>query len=137
MPDPRPWLRSLSLRLRRRLRYLLSLVLMVVFLLFAFRGVDLGSVLDTLRSADYGWILASVVPLMASHLLRAFRWRYLLDPIKQGIGLRNLFSGVMVGYFFNNILPRAGELARPYALAKLESIPKGAAFGTIVVERME
>jgi hypothetical protein len=73
---------------------------------------------------------------MASHLLRALRWRYLLDPIKQRIGLRNLFSGVMVGYFFNNILPRAGELARPYALAKLESIPKGAAFGTIVVERM-
>ena len=136
MLDPRSWFRSLAPRAQRRLRYLISVALMVLFLLVAFRGADLESVLQTLRSAHYGWILASVVPLMVSHLLRALRWRYLLDPIKRGIGLRNLFSGVMVGYFFNNILPRAGELARPYALAKLESIPKGAAFGTIVVERI-
>jgi uncharacterized protein (TIRG00374 family) len=136
MPDPRLWFRSLSARVQRRLRYLFSILLALVFLVLAFRGANLRSVLDSLRSANYLWVLASVVPLMVSHLLRALRWRYLLDPIKRKIGLRNLFSGVMVGYFFNNILPRAGELARPYALAKLESLPKGAAFGTIVVERI-
>ena len=36
----------------------------------------------------------------------------------------------------NNILPRAGELVRPYTIGKLEDIPKSAAFGTIVVERL-
>ena len=42
----------------------------------------------------------------------------------------------MIGYFMNNILPRAGELVRPYSIARLESIPKSASFGTIVVERI-
>jgi uncharacterized protein (TIRG00374 family) len=50
--------------------------------------------------------------------------------------MRNLFSGVMVGYMMNNILPRAGELVRPYTIGKLEGIPKSAALGTIVVERI-
>jgi uncharacterized protein (TIRG00374 family) len=74
--------------------------------------------------------------LMISHVIRAWRWRYLLEPIKPAIGLRNLFSAVMIGYLFNNILPRAGELARPYVIGREESISKSAAFGTIVVERI-
>jgi uncharacterized protein (TIRG00374 family) len=74
--------------------------------------------------------------MMVSHMVRALRWRYLLNPIKTDIAFRNLFSGVMIGYFINNILPRAGELVRPYTIGKLESIPKGAALGTIVVERI-
>jgi uncharacterized protein (TIRG00374 family) len=42
----------------------------------------------------------------------------------------------MVGYMMNNILPRAGEIVRPYTIGKLEQVPKSAAFGTIVVERI-
>jgi len=89
-----------------------------------------------MRGADYWWILLSFVILMISHIIRAWRWRYLLEPIKPAIGLRNLFSAVMIGYLFNNILPRAGELARPYVIGREESISKSAAFGTIVVERI-
>jgi uncharacterized protein (TIRG00374 family) len=89
-----------------------------------------------MEGADYWWMSVYLVCLMMSHLLRAWRWRYFLDPVKPDIRLRNLFSGVMIGYLFNNILPRAGELARPYAIGKLESISKSAAFGTIVVERI-
>ncbi|MEO8168339.1 MAG: lysylphosphatidylglycerol synthase transmembrane domain-containing protein, partial [bacterium] len=74
--------------------------------------------------------------LIASHTVRAWRWGYLLEPIKRGIGMRNLFSGVMVGYMVNNVLPRAGEIVRPFAIGKLEGIPRSAAFGTIVVERI-
>jgi uncharacterized protein (TIRG00374 family) len=42
----------------------------------------------------------------------------------------------MIGYLMNNVLPRAGEVVRPYSLGKIESIPMGAVFGTVVVERM-
>ncbi len=89
-----------------------------------------------MRDANYWWMLVMFCFLMISHGLRSWRWRYLLEPVKANIGFRNLFSGVMVGYFLNNVLPRAGELARPYTIGKLESIPKSAAFGTIVVERI-
>ena len=36
----------------------------------------------------------------------------------------------------NNILPRAGELVRPYAIGKLEGVSRSAAFGTLLVERI-
>lgn len=121
---------------RNGLKYALSILLTVFFLYLAFRGTDFDTLRRSLAGANYWWMLAYFLILMASHVARAWRWGYLLDPVKQGIGLRNLFSGVMIGYFMNNVLPRAGELVRPYAIGRLEGISKSAALGTIVVERI-
>jgi hypothetical protein len=118
------------------LKYGVSAILTALFLVLAFRGTDFSKIYDSAASANYWWILANFGVLLVSHVIRAWRWRYLLDPIKPNIGLRNLFSGVMVGYMMNNILPRAGEITRPYTIGKLETISKGAAFGTVVVERI-
>ena len=126
----------MNLRTKQLLKYLASALLTVGFLYIAFRGTDFGKLFASIAAANYWWMVASMVCLMVSHVFRSWRWRYLLDPIKPDISLRNLFSGVMIGYFINNILPRAGELVRPYTIGRLESVPKGAALGTIVVERI-
>jgi len=89
-----------------------------------------------LRGADYWWMLAMFACLMASHAVRSWRWGYLLSPVRRGIPFRSLFAGVMLGYMFNNVLPRAGELARPYALSRREHVSASSALGTIVVERI-
>lgn len=121
---------------KQALRYILSTLLTIVFLYIAFRGTDVPAFLDSLKRADYWWILVMFALLIGSHVVRAWRWRYLLEPIKPAIGMRSLVSGVMVGYMVNNVLPRAGELVRPYTINKLEGVPKSAAFGTIIVERI-
>jgi glycosyltransferase 2 family protein len=126
----------MTTRLGNVLRFTLSLVLAAVCLVLAFKGVDLGQVYAAALNADYGWILLSFVVLLLSHAVRAWRWRYLLNPIKPSIGLPNLFSSVLIGYMVNNVIPRGGEIARPYVLGKMERISKTAAFGTIVVERL-
>ncbi len=118
------------------LRYTISLFLTIIFLYFAFRGTDFANVYASMTGANYWWILLMFGFLISSHVVRAWRWRYLLEPIKPNIGMRNLISGTMVGYMVNNVVPRAGELVRPYTIGKLEGIPKSAAFGTIVVERI-
>ncbi len=125
-----------SSRPRMALRYAAGIGLTLLFLWLAFRGTDFHRLVASMRGADYTWVLVSLLALMASHVVRAWRWRYLLEPIKPGIGIRNLFAGVMIGYLVNNILPRAGEIARPYAIGRAESISKSAALGTIVVERI-
>lgn len=117
-------------------RYALSFLLTVVFLYLAFRGTDLQKVLEAFADADYTWLAIGFVIMLASHLVRAWRWRFLLEPVKPGIGIRNLFSGVMIGYFLNNVLPRAGEIARPYAIRRLEGVSLSAALGTVFVERI-
>ncbi|HTY60044.1 MAG TPA: lysylphosphatidylglycerol synthase transmembrane domain-containing protein [Bacteroidota bacterium] len=121
---------------RRVLQYALSAALTVLFLWIAFRGTDPGKLFPLVRGANYWWMLLMFACTIASHAVRSWRWGYLLSPIKRGIGFRNLFAGVMIGYMFNNILPRAGEIARPYAISRSESLPASSAFGTIVVERI-
>jgi uncharacterized protein (TIRG00374 family) len=106
------------------------------FLWYSFRGIDLGAVAAAAEEASYGWIAVSILFLLLSHLLRAWRWRYLLAPLKPNIGLRNLFSGVMIGYLVNNVIPRGGEIARPFVVSRLEGVSRMSAFGTVVIERI-
>lgn len=121
---------------RNVLKVALSLALCALFLILAFRDADFAEILASFREARYSWLFLMFGVLMISHVARALRWRYLLDPLKSGIGLRNLFSAVMIGYMMNNVLPRAGELVRPFVIGKLERVRTGAALGTIVVERI-
>jgi uncharacterized protein (TIRG00374 family) len=137
-PDPAPRASSAltSGIVRNVLRYGLSAGITVFSLYIAFRGMDFGKLYESMARANYWWMIPNFACLTVSHLLRAWRWKYMLEPVKSNISLRNLFSGVMVGYMMNNVLPRAGELVRPYTIGKLENIPRSAAFGTIVVERI-
>jgi uncharacterized protein (TIRG00374 family) len=137
MTEPSGPLHRLRELLRRPSAHLaVSLCVAAVFLIWAFRGTDLSQIGGALERANYWWLLLSFGTQILSHLVRAWRWGFLLAPMKEGIGLRNLFSGVMIGYFVNNLLPRAGEIARPYAIGKLERISGSAALGTVVVERV-
>ena len=124
------------LRLKTALKYFFSIVLTVGFLYFAFKGTDFVSLWQILSRANYWWVVALIPPLIISHMLRAWRWKYFLRPVKSKLRFRNLFSATIVGYMMNNVLPRAGEIARPYAIGKLEGVSRSAAFGTIIVERI-
>ncbi len=137
MSEPRrPFLSIRDLLRRPSVHLAVSIGISVIFLVLAFRGTDLSQIWVAIRGANYWWLLVSFGILLVSHLVRAWRWGFLLAPMKEGIGLRNLFSGVIIGYFVNNLLPRAGEIARPYAIGKLERISGSAALGTVVVERV-
>lgn len=117
-------------------KLVLGLLLSAFFLYLAFRNVTFDELRAALKGVKYGWLALMFSCLLASHLARSLRWRYLLDPLKKGIGIRNLFSSVMIGYLMNNILPRAGEIVRPLAISRLESVSTSSAFGTIVLERI-
>ncbi|MBI3189858.1 MAG: flippase-like domain-containing protein, partial [Ignavibacteriales bacterium] len=122
--------------MKSTIKTLLSLLLMAVFLYFAFRGTDFGKLWETLSAANYWWALAMLPVLVLSHAVRAWRWGYFLRPVKKDLQYRNLFSSLIVGYMMNNILPRAGEIVRPYAIGKLEGVSRSAAFGTVLIERI-
>jgi glycosyltransferase 2 family protein len=123
-------------KLKKLLRPAVSLGLTALFLYLAFKDTDFASIREALSHANYFWALSLFPVLMLSHAIRALRWRYLLMPVKAKISYRNLFSAMMVGYMMNNVLPRAGELVRPYAINKLEGISRSTAFGTVFIERI-
>jgi len=87
-------------------------------------------------NANYFWVILSLVLALLSHISRAYRWRFLLEPLGYKPKLLNSFFAVFIAYLINLALPRAGEVARATTISKYENIPFEKAFGTIVAERI-
>jgi hypothetical protein len=110
--------------------------LAIVFLYLAFKGTNVNDLLDSFRQINYGWLFLLIPVHLLSQILRSYRWRYLLKPIKEEIRFRNLFAAAMIGLLINNGLPRVGELARGFVLGMSEKISRSSVFGTVVIERI-
>lgn len=117
------------------LNYSVSIILLILLVYLSLKGLDLSSLGRYIVSANYWWVLLSIPIALASHWVRAVRWKTMLKPIANPRSTWNLFSAVMAGYAVNNILPRGGELLRPYYYSKREKISFTMTFATIVVER--
>ncbi len=117
------------------LRFTLITLLLAGSLWFALRDVDFGMVWQAATEADPLFILLVGLFVLLAHLVRAVRWR-LLIPEGERIPLRDLFSATLVGYFASNVIPRSGELLRPYVLARRADRPVGGLLATIVFERL-
>lgn len=90
---------------------------------------------NSLATAHYELMLPVVLILALSHLLRALRWRILIQPMGYKPGVTNSFFAVMIGYLANLAVPRLGEVLKCTALARYEKIPAEKLVGTIVAER--
>jgi glycosyltransferase 2 family protein len=91
--------------------------------------------MNSIKEANYLYILPVIVMSLLSHLSRAVRWRYLMEPIGYQPLLSNTFATVMIGYLVNSLAPRAGEIAKCTLLGKKEKIPIDKLIGTILIER--
>jgi len=117
-------------------KFLIGMLVSLVFLYLAFRKVDYTELWQALKGANYWFIIPNIILGIFSMWMRAFRWKYMVNPIKK-VGLGRLFSSVMIGFMANNVLPaRLGEFIRAYSLGTKENISKSASFATIVVERI-
>jgi glycosyltransferase 2 family protein len=84
----------------------------------------------------YFWIILSVFFNVLSQISRAMRWNMLIRPLGYNPKLYNSYLSVLILYFVNLLLPRAGEVFRCTILSKYEKIPFAKLAGTVFVERM-
>jgi len=124
---------------RRGLRPLLGaagLVVTAACMYFAVRGVALDDAIDALRDSNLLWLVPTLPVFALAIALRALRWWSLFATARRP-SLRAVTYALLIGYFFNNILPaRAGEAARVIALHRRAATPKAETVGTVVVERL-
>lgn len=122
--------------MRTSIRAALVAVLALGLLAWFFRNAHLGQVWREIARAD-GRLLAFALATMGLTLvLRTIRWQYLLSPVGHA-GFRNAFRATAIGFAASTVLPaRAGELVRPYLLARWQGFSATAAFATIVIERL-
>ncbi len=90
---------------------------------------------SSLRNANYLLILPAMVLLLLSHYSRSLRWKILMEPLNFQPSNANTFFAVMLGYFFNLLVPRLGEVMKCTILARYEKTPVDKLIGTMVAER--
>lgn len=103
---------------------------------YSLSKVSVEELLVYAKNADYTWIVLGMFLGLLSHLSRAYRWRFQLEPMGYNIKLGNSIMAVFVTYLINYTIPRAGEVARASLLTNYEDVPFEKGFGTIVAERI-
>lgn len=97
---------------------------------------DIQSIELSFKTANYWWVALSLLFGILSHLSRAYRWQFLLEPLGYKPRLANSVMAVLIAYLLNLFIPRSGEIARAASIKKYENIPFEKGFGTIVAERV-
>lgn len=125
------------------LKYIVSFGLMGVLLYFSFRGIDWQDFWNSLKACRWGWVVLSMAFGYLSFILRAARWQMQLLPIDPQTSFRTVYDGINIGYLFNLVFPRAGELVRCMCISRHSSRDKHGAkrasydkvVGTVVMDR--
>ena len=126
--------------MKKALRIILPLLVGAAILYYYISGFtdqQLKDIFESIKHADFKWLFLSLFLGLMSHIIRAYRWDYLLETLDYHPRKGNLILTVGLSYLLNLAVPRAGEIGRAATLAKYEKgIQFDKAFGTIVAERM-
>lgn len=120
----------------KAVKYLVSILLSVVFLYFAFQNVNIHDVFYDISRASILWILVFIAVNLTSHWVRALRWKVILHSVKPDTSVKNLFGAIMVGYGVNCVVPRLGEVSRAVLVGKWEKLSRSSMLGAVIVERV-
>ncbi len=126
-------------RFRTILQYLLFLGLGIFFAWLSLKNLNKENTEQiklALNNARYWLVIPVFLILIGSHLVRALRWRLLIEPLGYKPSVKNSFFAVMIGYLVNLGVPRLGEIVKCTVLARYEKIPADKLIGTIILERM-
>lgn len=117
------------------LKILLSLGLALLLFWYLYRD-GFSDTIDRLKQVNYLWVWLSLLIGIAAHLVRAYRWKLLMEPTGNYPSLMKCFLALLVGYLVNLAVPRLGELSRCLVLKNTAKIPVTSSLGTVVSERV-
>tara|TARA_R110002095_G_scaffold74215_1_gene63305 strand:- start:4765 stop:5733 length:969 start_codon:yes stop_codon:yes gene_type:complete len=126
----------LNKKTKNILKITLPLLLGVFLVWYSLSKVSIEELMVYVKKADYTWILLGMFLGLLSHLSRAYRWLFQLEPMGYKVKFGNSIMAVFATYLINYTIPRAGEVARASILTNYEDVPFEKGFGTIVAERI-
>jgi uncharacterized protein (TIRG00374 family) len=122
--------------LRNVIRTVVVVALAVGLLAVFLRNADLGQVWQSVTLARMDFLLLGLALTCGTFVVRAERWKYLLEPLGT-VRFSTAFRTTVIGFAASAVLPaRAGEVIRPFLLARQEHLSATATFATIIVERI-
>lgn len=129
---------SITLKsIRNIIPYIFSLFIASILLRYTYRNISFRELYSQIQELKWQWIGLSMILGLSSHLIRAYRWKLLLQPLGFNLGLAKTFSALMIGYLSNLFVPRLGEIVRCSVLRRTTiAIPMGILLGTVALERI-
>jgi glycosyltransferase 2 family protein len=118
------------------LKYFVFLGAGVFVFWWVYRDEPMQKYVLAFRNLNYFWIVVSIAFSILSQISRAMRWNMLIHPLGYRPKLYNSYLSVLILYFVNLLLPRAGEVFRCTILSRYEKIPFAKLAGTVLVERL-
>jgi uncharacterized protein (TIRG00374 family) len=121
---------------RTHIRTALVSLLAIALLAWFLRHANLADVWTQVKTARLDLLVIGLLLVAATYWARVCRWQQLLAPIGP-TRFRTVFRVTVIGFAALSILPaRAGDVLRPYLLARQEGLSAPATFATIVLERV-
>lgn len=113
----------------------IGIAVTLVFGYLAIRNANAADVWAALEDSNPWWLVPAFAALAVAILVRAYRWQLLFVPAVRP-PLHAVWNAVLVGYFFNSVLPaRAGEVARVVYLHRRAGVTRTQGATTVVLER--
>lgn len=120
---------------RQQVLLALSIGISAFFLLLAFSGLSPAQAWDSIRTAQFGWLVIGFFVYFGALLVISRRWKFLIDVFKP-VPVLHLFQLNAIGYMGNNIYPfRAGEALRCVLLRRSYQVPLAKSGVTVFIER--
>lgn len=125
------------MNLKKTAKLLLSALLAVALLYFAFRGIDWELFWNGLLDTRWAMVLLSILCALLSILFKAFRWQDLLNAGKgreDRYTLGQVWNAANIGSLTSLVVPAVGELVKCNRLGK-SGKSFASTFGTVIIER--
>jgi len=126
----------LEFKIKKSLQITLPLAIGFGLVWYSLRNIKPEEFIGYFLEADYTWIALGLFFGILSHLSRAYRWKFMLEPLGFNPKYANSVMAVLIAYLVNLTIPRAGEASRAAVMSNYEGIPFQKGFGTIVAERV-
>jgi uncharacterized protein (TIRG00374 family) len=126
----------LNTSIKSILKIALPLLLGGILVWYSLQKTPIETLFVYFKNANYFWISLGVCLGFLSHISRAYRWKFMIEPMGYTLHLPNSIMAVFSAYLINYTIPRAGEVTRATILANYEGVPFDKGFGTIVAERI-
>lgn len=120
---------------RKNSKFFFGALIGIALLYWFARQLSFSEVLHNFRTAHFGLIVLAALLTMATYVLRSYRWRTFLEPIRDA-RLSNLFAATVIGFSGVFAFGRAGEVVRPVVCSMRERIRPAATFATVMIERV-
>lgn len=123
-------------KIKTTLKIALPLVLGIILVWYSLSKISFQELLQYFKNANYLYIVIGLLFGFLSHLSRAYRWKFMIEPMGYKLRMTNSVMAVFAAYLVNYTIPRAGEIIRGSILTNYEGVPFEKGFGTIVAERI-